>query len=187
MQNLNNRAEALGLLPSLRLLLEERNVTRAAERAGVSQPSMSRALARLRRLFGDPLLVRGPSGTLPTERARALAAALPALLDDVERLVTPPRFDPATATGRFTIVTADYISLVLLPAIVQRVRREAPGLDLDIRNVSSIEGFEHLATTIDLAIGVVEEGGAGLYRQSLFDDDFACLMPRGWRPRGRGG
>lgn len=185
MSNLNDRAADLGLLPALRLLLEERNVTRAAERAGVSQPSMSRALARLRRLFGDALLVRGPAGSMPTTRALALAAELPAVLDDVERLIRPPKFDPATATGRFTIVTVDYVSLVLLPSVLSRVRREAPGIELDIRNVSSIDGAEALASTIDLVIGLVEGPGAGLYRQRLFDDGFACLLPRGIARRAR--
>jgi len=179
MSKLNNRPAELGLLPALRMLLEERNVTRAAERAGMSQPSMSRALARLRRLFGDQLLVRGPAGSMLTARALALAGELPAVLDDLERLVRPPRFDPATATARFVIVTPDYVALLLLPAVLHRLRREAPGIELDIRNVGSSEGYEPLAATVDLVIGVVGDGGAGLYRQRLFEDGFACLLPRG--------
>lgn len=185
MSKLNNRSADLSLLPALRALLEERSVTRAAERAGMSQPSMSRALARLRRLFGDQLLVRGPSGSMLTARAVILAAELPAVLDDMERLVRPPKFDPATAIGRFVIVTPDYVSLVLLPAVLRRVRREAPGIAIDIRSVASIDGYEALATTVDLVIGVVESGAGGLYHQRLFDDGFACLLPRSRARRGK--
>jgi DNA-binding transcriptional LysR family regulator len=169
------------LLPALRLLLEERNVTRAAQRAGMSQPAMSRALARLRRLFGDALLVRGPAGSSLTARAQALAAELPPVLDEVARLIRPPSFDPATAAQRFTIATVDYVSLVLLPAVLRRVRREAPGLELDVRNVGAADAAEALAAGIfDLVIGAEGDigGSRGLYRQRLFEDDFACLVPR---------
>ena len=171
----------LALLPALRLLLEERSVTRAAERAGMSQPAMSRVLARLRRLLGDELLVRGPSGSAPTARALALAEALPAALDEVARVIQPPRFDPAAAEARVTILTVDYIALVLLPAVVARVRREAPGIELDIRTVGGFDFAEALGQgTADLLIGARNEfdGRGGLYRQRLFDEDYACLMSR---------
>lgn len=181
MRKVNEPQTDLALLPALRLLLEERNVTRAAERAGMSQPSMSRALARLRRLFGDELLVRGPTGSMPTARALALADELPTVLDEVARLIRPPRFDPATAAQRFTIMTVDYVSMVLLPAVLKLVRREAPGVELDIRNVGGLEVGESLAAgTIDLVIGVESDmgGSRGLYRQRLFEDGYACLLPR---------
>jgi DNA-binding transcriptional LysR family regulator len=171
----------LALLPALRLLLEERSVTRAAERAGMSQPAMSRVLARLRRLLGDELLVRGPAGSAPTARALALAEALPAALDEVARVIRPPRFDPAEAIGRITIVTVDYIALVLMPAVVARVRREAPGLELDIRTAGGLDFADALAQgTADLLIGAKDEfdDRGGFYRQRLFDEDYACLMPR---------
>lgn len=171
----------LALLPALRLLLEERSVTRAAERAGMSQPAMSRVLARLRRLFGDELLVRGPAGSAPTARALALAEALPAALDEVARVIQPPRFDPAAAEARFTIVTVDYVALVLLPAVVARLRREAPGIVLDIRTVGGLDYVEALAQgSADLLIGAKDdvEERSGLFRQRLFDEDNVCLVPR---------
>jgi DNA-binding transcriptional LysR family regulator len=171
----------LALLPALRLLLEERSVTRAAERAGMSQPAMSRVLARLRRILGDELLVRGPAGSAPTVRALALAEALPAALDEVARVIQPPRFDPAAAEARFTIVTVDYVALVLLPAVVARVRREAPGIALDIRTVGGTDFAEALGQgAADMLIGAKHEFEArgGFYRQRLFDEDYACLMSR---------
>jgi DNA-binding transcriptional LysR family regulator len=171
----------LALLPALMLLLEERSVTRAAERAGMSQPAMSRVLARLRRLLGDELLVRGPAGSSPTPRAQALAEALPAALDEVARAIRPPRFDPATAEARFTIATVDYIALVLLPEVVARVRREAPGIALDIRTAGGVDFPEALGQgAADLLIGAQNDFdrlGAN-YRQRLFDEDYACVMSR---------
>lgn len=169
------------LLPALRLLLEERSVTRAAERAGMSQPAMSRVLARLRRLLGDELLVRGPAGSSPTPRALVLAEALPAALDEVARVIRPPRFDPATAEARFTIATVDYVALVLLPAVVARVRREAPGIELDIRTAGGLDFADALGQgAADLLIGAKDEfdGRGGFYRQRLFDEGYACLMSR---------
>jgi DNA-binding transcriptional LysR family regulator len=147
----------------------------------MSQPAMSRALARLRRLFGDELLVRGPAGTMPTARALALAEALPAVLDDVARLVRPPQFAPATARESFVIATVDYVSMVLLPGVLSRLRREAPGIALDIRSVGGAATEEALAAgRIDLLIGAEPDiGGSGLLRQRLFDDGYACLLPRG--------
>jgi DNA-binding transcriptional LysR family regulator len=171
----------LALLPALRLLLEERSVTRAAERAGMSQPAMSRVLARLRRLLGDELLVRGPTGSAPTARALALAEELPAALEAVSRVIQPPRFAPATASASFTIVTVDYVAMVLLPAVVERVRREAPGIALDIRTVGGFDFAEALAQgSADLLIGAKKEveDRSGLYRQRLFDEDYTCLVPR---------
>lgn len=171
----------LPLLRALRLLLEERHVTRAAERAGMSQPAMSRALARLRRLFGDELLVRGPGGSTPTARALALADELPAVLDELARLIRPPEFRPGSAAQRFTIMTVDYVSMVLLPAVLARVRREAPGIEIEIRNVGGPDPFEALAIgSIDLLIGLESDigGSRGLYRQRLFADKYACLLPR---------
>src|SRR5262249_7293932 len=148
--------------------LEERSVTRAAQRAGMSQPAMSRVLARLRRLLGDELLVRGPAGSAPTARALALAEELPAALDQVARVVPPPSFAPASASTSFTIVTVDYVAMILLPAVVERVRREAPGIELDIRTVGGFDFAEALAQgSADFLIGAKKdvEDRSGVYRQ----------------------
>ena len=181
MRQANTPDGHLALLPALRLLLEERSVTRAAERAGMSQPAMSRVLARLRRLFGDELLVRGPAGSTPTARGLALAEELPAALDAVARVIQPPKFAPAAASASFTIATVDYIAMVLLPAVVARVRREAPGIELDIRTAGGLDFADALAQgSADLLIGAKAEieGRGGLFGQRLFDEDYACLVPR---------
>jgi LysR family transcriptional activator of mexEF-oprN operon len=93
----------MNLLPVLDMLLAERSVSRAGARLGLSQPAVSNALAQLRTLFGDPLLVRGARGMVPTERALALAGPLRAGLAQLEQGLTPSTaFDPLTAQRSFT-------------------------------------------------------------------------------------
>jgi DNA-binding transcriptional LysR family regulator len=124
----------LNLLPVLDALLAERSVSRAATRLGLSQPAVSNALAQLRAVLGDPLFVRRPGGMAPTERALALAGPLRAALSALESGLEPPApFDPARATGRFTIVTNDFVAFVLLPLLLNRLSKEAPGVHLQVR------------------------------------------------------
>src|SRR5688572_18861743 len=108
----------LNLLVALDALLEARNVTAAAARVGLTQPALSRALARLRATFGDPLLVRTARGMRPTPRAEALAVPLRRALGDVARLLAAPSaFDPASARREFAIAGTDFTFLVLLPRL----------------------------------------------------------------------
>lgn len=167
------------LLVALRVLVEECNVTRAAKRLNLSQPAMSRVLARLRALFGDPVLVRGRQGLLPTPRALALQPALRRLLDDAARLVAPERFDPATATGAFHIAANDYAAQVVLPGLFARLRVAAPGMDINLRP-NDAQALGDLETgRLDLALGVFREASAGFYRQELVRDHFVALLRRG--------
>src|SRR5260370_28244422 len=99
--------------------LGERSVTRAAFRIGITQSAASHALARLRKLTGDELLVRGRGGMVPTVRAEAMGAPLRRALEDIEGALSAPRaFDPKTARLRLFIGTSDYAELVLLPGIM---------------------------------------------------------------------
>ena len=100
MRELNISGVDLNLLPPLLALLRRRNVTHAASDAGLSQPAMSRSLARLRALLGDPLLVRGNRGYVLTPRAAALLPLLESTLGGVRALLAPAAFDPAGANVR---------------------------------------------------------------------------------------
>src|SRR5688500_17262129 len=122
----------LNLLVILDALLAERHVTRAAQKVGLTQSAASHALARLRALLKDPLLVRGPRGALvATPRAEALAPALRRALDGLQHALRGDApFDPATARASFRIATSDYAEIVLLPPLIQRLAKEAPGIDL---------------------------------------------------------
>jgi DNA-binding transcriptional LysR family regulator len=177
----------LNLLVVLDALLTERHVTRAAQRIGVTQPAASHALARLRALLGDPLLVRGPRGALvATPRAEAIAPALRRALDDVgQALRGQPAFDPGTTRRTFRIGAGDYAELALLPPLMARLAREAPAIDLWVVPLSSdtapalagaLAGGE-----IDLSIGVwsPSDWPAGFYQKRLFDEDFQVVLRAG--------
>ena len=175
----------LNLLVALRALLAERHVTRAAARVGLSQPAMSHALARLRDLLGDPLLVRTPSGMRPTARAEAMTLPLERALEDLGRaLASPAPFEPQKATRKFRIATNDYMELVLFPRLLARVWAEAPNVDIRLVNLVGDGSGELAEGRIDLAMGVVARFGgpapAGALRtQRLLSDRFVCVVREG--------
>jgi DNA-binding transcriptional LysR family regulator len=126
----------LNLLVALRELIRERNVTRAAERIGITQPAASAALSRLRRHFGDELLVRGRGGYVLTPLAAQLAEQVEVVCAAAERLFTAGRqFDPATSRREFTLLMADYTVAVLGERLSRLMADEAPGTGLHIRLV----------------------------------------------------
>ncbi|MUF06824.1 LysR family transcriptional regulator [Pseudomonas sp. CCM 7893] len=169
----------LNLLVVLDALLSEQHVTRAAERLHLSQPAVSHALARLRDLLGDPLLVRQGGTLAPTPRALELAAPLADALAQVQALLAPNRFDPASAKRTFRLAMSDYGAALLLPGLVRTLRREAPGIDLLIIPASRegmVEGV--LNGDIDLAAGVFPDLPAELRSTPLFEEHYACLVDR---------
>src|SRR5690349_6747031 len=123
----------LNLLVALDALLAERNVTRAAERVGLSQPGMSNTLARLRKLFGDPLLVREGLTLVPTPRAESLRQPVAEALSLVQHALDDrPGFDPATDPATFTVSCSDYSLLMLIGPLVRRLAAAAPGLTIQV-------------------------------------------------------
>lgn len=124
---MNINALDLNLLHTLNVLLQELNVTRAAQRLHLSQPSVSAQLARLRAVFDDPLLLPGPRGMLPTARAEALRAPLQLALETLQRAVAPPdAFDPAQADLTWRIAATDYMSSALILPALNLIRAAAP-------------------------------------------------------------
>jgi DNA-binding transcriptional LysR family regulator len=135
MRDVHLPALDLNLLPALEALLKRRNVTEAAKDVGLSQPAMSRALARLREVLGDTLLVRAPGGGYAlTPRAEALAGQLFATLDQVKAVFREPDFDPARVQRTIRIVGADTHTILLAPALMRRLAEQAPGIDIRIEN-----------------------------------------------------
>ena len=124
----NLRRLDLNLLVTLDVLLTEHNVTRAAERLNFSQPSVSVHLAKLRDIFGDPLLLPGPRGMRPTARAETLREPLRLALEALEQAVAPASpFDPAQAPNTWRVAATDYgESTIALPAL-NTLRARAPG------------------------------------------------------------
>lgn len=129
---MNLRRLDLNLLLVFDAVMAERNVTRAAERVGLSQPALSNALTRLRGHLNDELFVRGPDGMRPTPRALELAAPIHEALASLEQALDPARFDPATSTRTFRVATNDYVATVLLPPLAARLGRAAPQVDLRV-------------------------------------------------------
>ncbi|RIJ09072.1 LysR family transcriptional regulator [Pseudomonas sp. 91RF] len=169
----------LNLLVILDALLSEQHVTRAAERLHLSQPAVSHALARLRDLLGDPLLVRAGAGLAPTARALELVAPLAEALAQVQSLLAPNTFDPASARRTFRLAMSDYGAAIILPGLIRTLRAEAPGIDLQIRHASRegmVEGL--LNGDIDLAAGVLPELPGELCSTPLFEERYVCLLDR---------
>ncbi|WP_248730682.1 LysR family transcriptional regulator [Pseudomonas sp. MWU13-2517] len=185
MQLMNDlRRIDLNLLVILDALLSEQHVTRAAERLHLSQPAVSHALARLRDLLGDPLLVRQGGGLVPTARALELAAPLAEALAQVQALLAPNRFDPASAKRRFRVAMSDYSAAIFLPQLTRVLRRDAPGVDLQIIQASRegmVDGV--LNGDIDLAAGVFPDLPAELCTTPLFEEHYTCLVDRSSLPQ----
>lgn len=169
----------LNLLVALRALLTEKHVTRAAKSVGLSQPAMSHALARLRDLFDDPLLVRTAAGMSPTPRADALAPVLARALEDLGRIVAPPEaFDPARSTRSFTLLADDYSELVLLPKILARAWKDAPRVDVRVRpqHARSIDDLVEGRADLSIVPARTFAGARGLITQKMFHEDFVCVV-----------
>ena len=172
----------LNLLAAFDALVEERNVTRAAARVGVSQPAMSAALSRLRTLFEDPLFLRSAEGLLPTPRARDLAGPVSDALRQLEAVVVKkPGFDPATVSMDFTLGLSDYPAFVLLPALLGALEKKAPGVSLRVRSFSSRDSAVDLldAGLIDAAIGVPPtHAEARILTRTILRDEFVTIVRR---------
>jgi len=170
----------LNLLVALRALLAEQHVTRAAARVGLTQPAMSHALARLRIVLGDPLLVRTRSGMTLTPRAKKLIVPLDRIFADVAELVAPPEpFDPARSMRTFRVATTDYVELVLMPAVLSRLWREAPNVNVHLRTfgVRALDDLED--DRIDVALGPLAVSGGTSKQvrfQRLFAERFVCVV-----------
>ncbi|WP_028535403.1 LysR family transcriptional regulator [Paludibacterium yongneupense] len=148
----------LNLLLAFDALLEHGSVTRAAEQLYISQPAMSHALNRLRQFFDDPLLVRSQHGMLPTARALKLHPGIRHALRLLEQhLNEPEEFEPQTSSRRFVICTTDYVECVLIPPLIERLERIAPGLRIEILILRDRVPEAELANgAIDLVLGFDE-------------------------------
>ncbi len=127
----------LNLLRVLDALLRERNVSRAADRLALSQPAVSNALARLRELLDDPLLVRAGRSMQPTPRALELEIPIRSALQKIAQSLNEGQiFDPARSTQRFRIAITDYVELICMPRLLQILAVEAPNIQLDIQQLA---------------------------------------------------
>jgi len=170
----------LNLLVALDALLAEGSVTAAAHRSGVTQSAMSHSLAKLRILLGDPLLVRTHAGMSPTPRARALAEPLTRALTELRSVLSSgTSFDARTSRRRFTIGTADYGALVVIPPLMKRLGREAPMVEVVQRPVPAAPADALEDERLDVVLSVQLEPRATLSAQKLFDERLVCVLRAG--------
>ena len=168
----------LNLLPIFIALMEERSVTRAARRLGMTQPALSNALARLRTTLQDQLFIRARYGIQPTPIALELAPMIAEALARIDDAVLGQQeFDPARAERLVTVAPNGYAEFVLAPALVARLCEEAPGIQLrltpygnDLIETGVISG------TTAMALGRIVDPPDNLVVQHLMDDGFACVV-----------
>ena len=167
----------LNLLIYLDVLLREKNVTRAAEQLGVTQPAMSNILRRLRNLFNDPLLIRSSEGMTPTERALELQPRIRDALSDLSMILEPrTEFRPYTSNRVFRIMTSDYAEATLVPRLVKALRSEAPNVVLDFLTPSDVSYRDMEQGKVDLAINRFNEIPQSFHQVLVWRDSFSCLL-----------
>lgn len=171
----------LNLLPIFIALMEERSVTRAAERLGMTQPALSNALTRLRLMLKDQLFIRERYGIQPTPVALDLAPVIAEALAAIDDAVLGQQeFDPARAERLFTIAPNGYVEFVLVPAIVARLQSVAPGIRLrltpygnDLAETGVISG------TTAMVLGRIVDPPDNLVVQHLMDEALDCVVRNG--------
>ncbi len=177
----NLAAIDLNLVKVLHALLEERAVTAAGRRVGLSQPATSNALRRLRALLGDPLLVRGPRGHELTTYGRELREPVAAAIAALQRAFAPPaRFEPAAARLTWRLATTDLSAVTVLPELRRILAREAPGADLVLRAGERDQVLGWLAEdAVDLAVGLFRDLPAAIAATPLFDERLVLMVRDG--------
>jgi DNA-binding transcriptional LysR family regulator len=166
----------LNLLRIFDILYDERNVTRAAARLFLTQSAVSHALARLREVLGDPLFMRIPSGLQPTERAHQLAPRLRVALAEIRSAVATPIFDPARTRQRFLIAAGSYFCMLIVPSLIALSRKSAPGITLQIVNISADVAQALDQHRVDIALGAFDKVPPRLRSEVLFHDEKAWAI-----------
>ena len=160
-------------------IYKTRSVTAAADGLDLAQPAVSVALAKLRNHFGNPLFVRTSNGMEPTPFSEGLVQPVREALDAVEKVLGHRgEFDPASAERSFRISMADISQLVLLPRLWEALRETAPGIRIEIVPMSSDTARLLESGEADLAVGFVPQLEAGFHQQTLFMQNFVCMLAR---------
>lgn len=163
---------------TLRLVSELGSFSKAAEALETNQSTISYTMDRLRAAFHDKLFVRQRGGIAPTPRCAEIVERASRLLDAFEGLVQPADFDPATASGRVTIVCNYYERSIILPRTIAEVRRRAPRLVVEVKTAGA-EGLAYLKRgEADLLVGPYEVREESFYHRHLLDDHYVCVMHR---------
>lgn len=168
------------LLLVFEALMRERSVSRAALDVGMSQPAVSRALNSLRQMLKDELFVRSPGGMTPTAQARDLAPPIREILARLQAIFESANFVPKASSRTFRIAASDHCAALVLPALEERLRHEAPGIRLRVRprRHEAVAGELDMGE-IDLALGSALDLPSRINKKFLFAEPYVCVMRRG--------
>ena len=168
----------LNLLRALKALLDKKHVSRAAESISLSQPAMSRALQRLRDTFKDPLLVKGSNGLDLTPRAIELYQPLQEIFLQLNQIITPSSFNPATTQAEISIATRDYEMITIMPTVIKAITAEAPNLKLRIIAMHGDDMTALDKNEVDFVLSGTISKSALLYQKKIVTDNYVCLMSK---------
>lgn len=173
----------LNLLVVFQQLLVTRRVSKVAENLGLTQPAVSNALARLRKLLGDELFLRTPGGMVPTPYAEQLAESVSYALAMIHGALNHRAgFEPATSQRVFRVGMTDIGEIYFLPRLLERLARDAPGVRLSTVRSTAVNLKDAMeAGTVDLAIGLLPQLKAGFFQRRLFRQPYVCLYRQGHR------
>ena len=192
MTPLNFRSLDLNLLRVFDEVMAERSLTRAAHKLSITQPAVSNAMRRLRDVVGDELVVRSGQGVEPTPRALALWPPVREALAHLQESLAPGHFDPATAESTFVLAMADATAATLVPALVEIIEREAPGISIRVLPLTTRDPRRLLEEeAADMAVGYfpaaladltarAQSGGVVAFEsRRLYDGEYVCVMRQG--------
>lgn len=170
----------LNLIRVFNAVMDERGVTKAAQRLRLTQSAVSHALGKLRQALGDELFLREPSGMHPTPRAQEIAPALQSAQRMIEEAISRPRFEPASADTEFSIATSDYIVGTFFPRFMRKLLREAPRVRLSLRPFNDLNIVEELDRgRLHLAMGWFGKSPGRFVREAIFTEPHVWLMRKG--------
>jgi DNA-binding transcriptional LysR family regulator len=168
----------LNLLIVFDAIMQDRSLTRAARRLGLSQPATSHALARLRAALDDELFVRTPQGMQPTLQAEQMAEPVREALRLMHAALEPDVFDPATSTRTFNLLVNNYAARAVVPPLAMRVADQAPHVGLDIKSTGSMDVLDQLDRGVDVALTQLVDGGDRFKCVRILEDDFVALLDK---------
>lgn len=169
----------LNLLIVFDAIMQERSVTRAGQRIGLSQPAMSHALNRLRYMLKDELFIRTPEGMMPTPRAEQIAPPLRHALSEMQLALELEAFVPEESDRHFSIAVNNYAAVVLAPLLVAAVAAAAPSVRLNLRPSGTLDIVNLLDRgELDLAIGGFDDQAERFAREPILEDPFVIVMRR---------
>lgn len=174
----------MNLLLVFDALYRHGSVTDAADEVALSPSALSHALNRLRATLNDPLFIRTGGRMMPTAKAQSIAGRVSSALGSLSScLHEHPRFDPAESTATFTFAATDYTAAVILPGLISRLHRQAPGITLKLRYSQDFNADDDLRTgKVDFALGFEEEqipSRRGIEAITCFSDDYVVAVRKG--------